>query len=62
MRHRFRANSDRLLAEIERDLVQSGHLHADDRVAYLGGANPGGVATDFLQLRRVGARRRLRAE
>ena len=56
--HRFLANSDRLLAEIERDLVRSERLHRGDRVAYLGGANPGGVATDFLQLRRVGSRRR----
>ncbi len=58
VRHRFHAHSDRLLAEIERALVRSGQLARGDRVAYVGGANPGGVATDFLQVRRVGAPRR----
>jgi pyruvate kinase len=60
LRHRFVSNSDRLLGEIERALVRGGRLSRGDRVAYLGGANPGGVATDFLQLRRVGTHGRPR--
>lgn len=52
--HRFIASSDRLRREVEDRLVRSGHLRPGDVVAYLGGSQPGDVATDFLQLRRLG--------